>query len=142
MPNTNKGSLLLSLGLLVLAVLFFCATRDLSRLPLRNVFLIEQIAAFGKNIRHACPKLLGNLFIKNYLVDVLWFCSFSFFINYFLPQKNALQFFLSFALGALSEMLQLLFPQLGTFDILDLLAYAFIALVFYACTTYGRTPKE
>ncbi len=71
---------------------------------------------------------------KNFLVDALWFLSFQLICISLLPCIKTIicVFFMAF----LSEILQLIFPILGTFDFLDLLIYFFITVTF--CTSFSR----
>ena len=76
--------------------------------------------------RIPCWRLLNN-----YLVDALWFSSFTLYMQLLLGKP--LQYLFCIAMAVLSECSQLLFPQLGTFDPRDLLLYAVILTLLSVC---------
>ena len=76
--------------------------------------------------RIPCWRLLNN-----YLVDALWFSSFTLYMQFLLGKP--LQYLFCIAMAVLSECSQLLFPQLGTFDPRDLLLYAVILTLLSVC---------
>lgn len=92
-------------------------------------------AAFGKNctsfFSHAHYAFMPHFtripfwrLLNNYLVDALWFTSFTLYMQLLLGKP--LHYLFCIAMAVTSECSQLLFPQLGTFDTCDLLLYAVI----------------
>lgn len=71
--------------------------------------------------------------VNNHLVDLICFASFSLIISNFLESKYSC--FFAFSIGLLTEVLQLIIPALGTFDLLDVLTYFFITILFFAIKT-------
>ena len=79
--------------------------------------------------------------MNNYLVDALWFASFTIFMHLLLD--NPMNYMLCIVMAILSEGSQLLFPQLGSFDVRDLLLYALILAVYRlnGSMLYGRSSR-
>ena len=75
-------------------------------------------------------KIPAFYFIKNHLVDFLWFLSFSLVFTSLFPAPKIVQFIFLILMASLSEFSQLFFANLGTFDIFDLIGYVCIALIF------------
>ncbi len=78
--------------------------------------------------------------LNNHLVDALWFISFSMYMQALL--EKPMNYILCIVMAVLSECSQLLFPQLGTFDVCDLLLYALILAALYVCEKVSPTKKK
>lgn len=73
-----------------------------------------------------------NVFVTGYLVDILWFCSFSLFGCTLCSGTSYITFMmLAFVVATLVEMIQLFFPRFGTFDFWDIFIYAFITFIYF-----------
>ena len=71
---------------------------------------------------------VSNLFVKNYLVDVLWFSSFLIFASLFEKRNHTLcALFVAISL----EFAQMVFPKLGTFDWVDVCLYLVVFAPFF-----------
>lgn len=66
--------------------------------------------------------------MNNYLVDALWFTSFTIFMHLLLD--DPVNYVLCIVMAILSEGSQLLFPQLGSFDVCDILLYILILAAY------------
>ena len=72
--------------------------------------------------------------LNNYLVDFLWFASFSLFMH--VLNERPLNYIFCIVMAVLSEFFQLLFPRLGTFDFCDLLLYGLMVTTQYIFAQY------
>ena len=121
---------------MMLSIILYALLHDITRLSLfKNLggtsFLpiYEVYKEVQKTALLFLKKLPLPLFriINNYLVDFLWFLSFTFVFTEFSSLSRAINFIILICMALLSEFSQLLFPQLGTFDILDLGLYICVA---------------
>ena len=67
--------------------------------------------------------------VKNYMIDVLWYVSFCLIL--FEVEVERKKYAIAFLIGMLSESLQFFIHTLGTFDVIDLLLYGVVLLIFY-----------
>lgn len=73
-----------------------------------------------------------NVFLTGYLVDILWFCSFLLF-GYSLCTGIGYMVYILLAcvVATAMEVMQLFFPRYGTFDLLDILVYLLVTLIYF-----------
>lgn len=77
-------------------------------------------------------KFLGLDLIRNYLIDAMWFVSFFLIFNHFWSwEKSFIKNTIIISLPLITEILQFLFPNLGTFDLFDLLLYISLFVLCY-----------
>lgn len=77
-------------------------------------------------------KFLGLDLIRNYLIDAIWFVSFFLIFNHFWSwEKSFIKNTIIISLPLITEILQFLFPNLGTFDLFDLLLYISLFVLCY-----------
>ena len=119
---------------MIFAIVIYAVLHDVTNLQifknLKNTALIEWYKGFQQMSLQFLKRLPFFKFIKNHLVDILWFLSFSLVFTALLPLSKKIQFLLLLLMAFMSEFSQALFPALGTFDILDLLSYIVIAIFF------------
>lgn len=132
--HKKANTTLIAICLLIYAVVFYVILHDVDRLHivkyLKPFINLKYVSSVCKNIRIRFPILFLNVFIKNYLVDALWFSSLSLiFLNFY--EMKFIGYISAIMLGVLSEVVQLLFPSLGTFDVYDLALYSVIITVFF-----------
>ena len=65
-----------------------------------------------------------------YLIDALWFSSLLLVLSCIWTRHRILRYTVAFCFALLTEILQLLIKNLGTFDIYDVLLYAMITVIF------------
>lgn len=132
--HKKANTTLIAICLLIYAVVFYVILHDVDRLHiakyLKPFINLKYVSSVCKNIRIRFPILFLNVFIKNYLVDALWFSSLSLIFLIFYEMKF-IGYISAIMLGVLSEVVQLLFPSLGTFDVYDLALYSVIITVFF-----------
>ena len=92
-----------------------------------NLAIVEIINSIVPIISKFRGTRIQNLYIQCYLVDCLWFTSFATMVSIIYP-KNYIILTLFFAI--ILEILQLLFPKLGTFDFFDIFLYIIISGIF------------
>ena len=92
-----------------------------------NLYFVKQI----NNSIQLIPSFNGinwkNKFINGYLVDILWIFSFNLLISIY--KKRIYQSFVLITAITL-EILQFVFKRLGTFDLIDIIIYSFISVLF------------
>lgn len=120
----------------MLAVLIYLLLHGTDRLYIFSIFrdfkCIRYINAFHRTLHLKFPAFFTNNFIRNYAVDILWFTSFCLMMLYFYPEKNnIIKYIVLFGTGILSEALQYIYPQLGTFDFYDVAVYGSITVVCF-----------
>lgn len=77
-------------------------------------------------------KFLDLDLIRNYLIDAIWFVSFFLIFNHFWSwEKSFIKNTIIISLPLITEILQFLFPNLGTFDLFDLLLYISLFVLCY-----------
>ncbi len=122
-------------GLLILitAVIIYLILHDFTNLQIFNFLNCHASFNFYKVYRTSIYTVLENIpcffIIKNYLVDILWFISFSLIFTEIAPFPHIIKLFLLFIMAIFSEGSQFFFPQLGTFDCFDLFLY-FLIIIF------------
>lgn len=79
-------------------------------------------------------------FLKNYLIDAIWFISLNLILLDYLQSKVSI--LICFVFSIITELLQLFIPKLGTFDIFDLLLYLIISLTFFIFKIFDYDNKR
>jgi hypothetical protein len=77
-------------------------------------------------------------FITGYLVDILWYTSFCIISSL---HENWHGFFEAFFIATILEFMQRKFKILGTFDVIDILIYFLITLLFFFIFLYKQKNK-
>lgn len=72
--------------------------------------------------------------VNNYLIDLIWFIAFLVIGKDFIKSKYYC--FIIFFFGIITELVQLLYPNYGTFDIFDILVYLGISIIFFVKEQY------
>ena len=134
--------------LVITALVLYGLLHDISRLALfQNPQLSE--SSFGKAFIPFCTRLHHAFMayftripfwrlLNNYLVDALWFISFTLYMQSLLDRP--VNHVLCIVMAVTSECSQLIFPQLGTFDFCDLLLYAAILAALSVCEKAPANP--
>ena len=133
MHSQNK-KIVAGLILMILAIILYLILHDISNLYcFRNFSNYSFFTGYKKFREFVFPyitKLSLYAFINNHLVDLFWFISFTLiFTNLFTGTKKIKILFL-LIMACLSELSQFFFPNLGTFDILDLLSYFAVIIIY------------
>ena len=122
---------------MIFAIILYAVLHDLTRLyifqNLNDGKFISAYRAFQKSTLSYLKIIPLFAFIKNHLVDFLWFSSFVLFFTEFLQASTKIKFIFLIFMAVLSEFSQLFFEQLGTFDFIDLGGYVFISLIYIVC---------
>ncbi len=137
----NRNKAIVAAVLALTAIVLYGLLHDISTLALFQHPLLSE-STLGKTIIHFfsqahkefMPYFMRIPFWKlanNYLVDALWFASFTMFMHLLLDEP--MNYMLCIVMAILSEGSQLLFPQLGTFDPCDLLLYAVMLTILSLC---------
>lgn len=128
-------NILIKIGviLIIFDIFIYGLLHDCTKLSIFNYFSSFQIFEIYKSIQNQVATKYSYLFIfkfaKNYLVDLIWYISFLFIV--FDSVKSKSKYFILLSIGIMSELLQLFFPILGTFDCVDLSIYFMITIVAY-----------
>lgn len=127
---------------MVFAIIFYAVLHDVTQLFIFRNFTNSSFVNVYKEVRIDILLILKKLFffsfIKNYLVDFLWFLSFTLvFTNLFSFSKKIKFVFLTL-MAFMSEFSQLFFHNLGTFDFLDLMMYVCISVFFLLLSKGGN----
>lgn len=132
--SLNKNKLIISFFLIIIAMVFYLILHGTDRLYIFTILKNSNFFIYINNLHFKIffkyPIIFTNMFIKGYVVDIIWFTSLFLNISYFYKEKM-IKYILSFLIGFFSEILQFLFPLLGTFDIYDILLYLLILLIFF-----------
>lgn len=149
--SNNRSKAIVAAVLVLTAIVLYGLLHDISALALFQHPLFSE-SAFGKTLvrffsrahQEFMPYFTRIPFwklVNNYLVDALWFASFTIFMHLLLD--NPMNYMLCIVMAILSEGSQLLFPQLGSFDVRDLLLYALILAVYRlnGSMLYGRSSR-
>ena len=122
LSKNDKIKISFSLILMFLDVIIFLVLHGTS-----NLYFVKQI----NNSIQLIPSFNGinwkNKFINGYLVDILWIFSFNLLISIY--KKRIYQSFVLITAITL-EILQFVFKRLGTFDLIDIIIYSFISVLF------------
>ena len=120
--------------LILIAIGIYITLHDISNLYIFHVLKLNDTLDFYKiyqcNANSFLKQFFFYSFIKNHLVDIFWFFSFCLIFTQIFPFNKYVQTFILILLALLSELSQLFFSQLGTFDIMDLICYLFVVLFF------------
>ncbi len=113
-----------AIALLILAIIIYLIMHGTN-----NLILVKKINLYCRIIPIFSGININNSFINNYLVDILWYTSLLLWISGF--EKNQLFFTIfSCIFGVCLELFQFIFPSVGTFDIIDMLIYVFITMIY------------
>jgi len=130
----QKLLFVIAVFLLLSSIVLYFLLHDIERLYIFSFFKNTAFVATLKKISSSLKKenliLLNTKFIRFHIVDILWFSSFTMITSNLWGEthkKAKYLFILSFAFS--TELLQLFFPKLGTFDIYDMLIYFLIVLL-------------
>lgn len=144
--SKNRIKAIVAAVLVLTAIVLYGLLHDVSELALFQHPLLSD-SALGKKLIHffslahqefmpCFKKFPFWKLVNNYLVDALWFTSFTMIMHLLLD--DPMNYMLCIMMAVLSEGSQLLFPQLGSFDVRDILLYALI-LTAYRLTNQCRT---
>lgn len=137
----NRNKAIVAAVLALTAIVLYGLLHDISTLELFQHPLLSE-STLGKTIihffSHAHKEFMPCFtripfwkLVNNYLVDALWFASFTMFMYLLLDEP--MNYMPCIVMAILSEGSQLLFPQLGTFDPCDLLLYAVMLTILSLC---------
>lgn len=119
--------------LIIFDIFIYGLLHDCTNLSIFTNFSSFKIFEEYKNVQNQFAAKYSSLFIfrfsKNYLVDLIWYISFLLIV--FNSIKTKSKYFIILSIGITSELTQLLFPILGTFDYVDLTVYFMITIVAY-----------
>lgn len=118
----KKINFFCAIALLVLAVLLYLILHGTE-----NLFVSKIIKRIFPSLSKIQSVKITNSFVKNYLVDALWFISFLLFCSIFEKRVYCL---LALLVALVLEFLQMAFLQLGTFDWMDVILYIAIFVFF------------
>ena len=131
MHKTKKT--IIGVILIIFDIFIYGLLHDCTKLSIFYNFSSYKIFEEYKSIQNQFATKYSYLFIfkfaKNYLVDLIWYISFLFIV--FASIKSKSKYFIILSVGIMSELLQLFFPTLGTFDYIDLSIYFMITIVVY-----------
>lgn len=120
--------------LILIAIGIYITLHDISDLYIFHVLKLNDTLGLYKiyqcNANSFLKQFFFYFFMKNHLVDIFWFFSFCLIFTQIFPFNKYVQTFILILLALLSELSQLFFSQLGTFDIKDLICYLFVVLFF------------
>ena len=124
--------IIIGIILIVFAICLYGLFHDITKLRVFSFFnqniLIEEYKLFQRNFRLKFLNFHYFIFLNNYLIDLLWYLSFMLIATGIL--KNKFIVLIVFISGCISEILQLFFPYLGTFDFFDLGLYVLVTVIF------------
>ena len=130
--HKNKKTII-GVILIIFDIFIYGLLHDCTKLSIFYNFSSYKIFEEYKSIQNQFVIKYSALFIfklaKNYLVDLIWYISFLFIV--FASIKSKSKYFIILSVGIMSELLQLFFPTLGTFDYIDLSIYFMITIVVY-----------
>ena len=130
----SQNKICAGLILMIFAIILYSALHNVENLYIFHNFGENLFFGIYKNFQSHAIRILKRLpffsFVKNHLVDLLWFLSFSLIFSAIFSVAKKTRFAVLILLACLSEFSQLFYENLGTFDILDLLCYFSIAVVF------------
>lgn len=130
--HKNKKTII-GVILIIFDIFIYGLLHDCTKLSIFNYFSSFKIFEAYKSVQNQVATKYSYLFIfkfaKNYLVDLIWYISFLFIV--FASIKSKSKYFIILSVGIMSELLQLFFPTLGTFDYIDLSIYFMITIVVY-----------
>ena len=123
------------------ALILYGLLHDISQLALFQHPQLSE-STFGKALVPFCSRLHHAFMVSfiripfwrllnNYLVDALWFISFTLYMQSLLDRP--VNYVLCIVMAVTSECSQLIFSRLGTFDLYDLLLYGAILAAVYVC---------
>ena len=119
--NGNKIKIICANVLLISAIIVFLFVHGTN-----NLLLVHYINSLIPIIPLVSGKITNCPFLTNYIVDFLWYNSFILYLLAF-EIRNLI---FPLTLSILLEVLQLIFPTLGTFDIFDILLYIVLTLIW------------
>ena len=138
LPILHKNqNLTIGVALIIIDITLYGLLHDISKLAIFSYFKNHIDFSTYSDFQTKFLLYFSNFplykTINNHLVDLIWFASFSLIISNFLESKYSC--FFIFAIGLLTEVLQLIRPALGTFDFLDILTYFLTTILFFAIRT-------
>lgn len=130
--HKNKKTII-GVILIIFDIFIYGLLHDCTKLSIFYNFSSYKIFEEYKSIQNQFVIKYSALFIfklaKNYLVDLIWYVSFLLIVFDTIKSKG--KYFIILSIGIISELLQLFFPILGTFDYIDLSIYFMITIVVY-----------
>ena len=127
---------------MVFAIIFYAVLHDVTQLFIFRNFTNSSFVNVYKEVRIdillIVKKLFFFSFIKNYLVDFLWFLSFTLVFTNLFSFSKKIKFVFLILMAFMSEFSQLFFHNLGTFDFLDLMMYVCISVFFLLLSKGGN----
>ena|GEM_PF-3414055 len=127
----HKTRIYIAVFLLLLAIVLYLFLHDIDSLYVFYPFRATKAYAFLKSCRLGVVQGWMARFMVCYLIDALWFSSFLLLLSCIWTSHRILRYTVAFCFALLTEILQLLIKNLGTFDVYDMLLYATIAGVFF-----------
>lgn len=119
---------------MVFAIMLYAVLHDVTQLFIFRNFANNSFIDIYREVRENLLPIFKGLFfykfIKNYLVDFLWFLSFTLVFTNLFPFSKKVKFIFLILMAFMSEFSQLFFHNLGTFDFLDLMMYVCISVFF------------
>ena len=119
MLSQNK-KIIAGLMLMIFAVILYAALHDVTKLCVfQNAGDSSLFASYRKMqslVLFNLKNIPGFYFVKNYLVDFLWFLSFSLVFTSLFSAPKIVKFVFLILMAFFSEFYQLFFDNLGTFD--------------------------
>jgi hypothetical protein len=133
----KNQNLTIGVALILADIILYGLLHDISKLAIFSYFKnhidFSTYSDFQSKFYLFFSKIPLYKTINNHLGDLIWFASFSLIISNFLESKYSC--FFAFSIGLLTEVLQLIIPALGTFDLLDVLTYFLTTILFFAIRT-------
>ncbi len=121
MVKIQKIKVFCATVLILIAIIIFLRIHGTENLVITKILKI-----FIPNLYVIKSKQITNQFLKNYLVDFLWFSSLLLFTS--LLEKSC-YYYLAIIIAILFEILQFFFTCLGTFDFWDMLIYFILFII-------------
>ena len=131
----SRKKIVAGIVLLIAAVIIYSVLHDLSELYIFETLSGLPFMSAYESFRNETLSFFQGLpffrIINNYLVDVLWFISFSLIFSAILPLCRFKKILFLALMALLSEFSQFFFSTPGTFDVIDLILYFIIITLFF-----------
>jgi len=121
MVERYNNKIFCALFLIVIAIIIFIRIHGTE-----NLVITKIIRQYYPNFYIIKPAQINNKFIKNYLVDILWFSSFLLFTSLL---EKSFYYYVAFIIAILLEILQFFCKNLGTFDLWDIFVYFVLFII-------------
>ena len=115
----------------MIAIICYALLHDISQTILvsswQDAYFFDVYRRVHRQVSGLVSESTCYAFLTGHLVDLLWFLSACLFFSFWCREaKYVILIFLAVA----SEFSQLIFPYLGTFDVLDLVLYGMTLILF------------